>query len=68
MVEFPDEENCLGIVHRTWLRDTLDTVLWPRERNASKRRKMIINGVELEDTWVEVKCAVKGLVGNIFLT
>ncbi|XP_077561351.1 uncharacterized protein LOC144176636 isoform X2 [Haemaphysalis longicornis] len=61
VVEFPEEDNCLGIVHRTWLRDTLDRVLWPGERNPSKRRKMIIDGAQPEDTWVEVKCVVKGL-------
>lgn len=64
VVSFPDEKNCLGIVHNSWLHDGNLKTFWPVTKNPTKRVRMVMEGTEPTDSWPGVPCIVKGWAGT----
>ncbi|CAN7947238.1 unnamed protein product, partial [Ixodes pacificus] len=64
IVAFPEEDHSLAIIHKTWLVENTETTFWPNEKNPNKRRRMTIEGVKPQDSWMQVKCLIKGCAGN----
>lgn len=66
IVAFPEEDHSLAIIHKTWLVESTETTFWPKEKNPNKRRRMTIEGVKPQDSWMQVKCLIKDWAGKCF--
>ncbi|KAH7960321.1 hypothetical protein HPB49_018710 [Dermacentor silvarum] len=59
VVSFPEEEDSLAIIHKSWLKEDHRSTFWPIERNPGKRRKLTMQGAKPTGSWIEVQCIVK---------
>ncbi|XP_064460144.1 uncharacterized protein LOC135370345 isoform X2 [Ornithodoros turicata] len=59
VVKFPDEEDCVAIVHVNWLNGGV--CMWPPEKNGNKLRALIEEGTMPAENWFRQRCRPLGL-------
>lgn len=65
IVAFPEEENSLAVVHKTWLNEKEDNTFWPSTRNPVKRRRMTMEGAAPSADWTQARCLVMCWAGKL---
>lgn len=58
VVEFPEEDCSLAVVHGSWLNEKRNKTFWPTLKNPSQRRRATVEGAAPSPSWTQANCVV----------